>query len=336
MGCCNFFLMDFWNRLAPGETSRDLWTPFNGCEAVPVLAMRGAKDGPTFLVTGGVHGDEYEGPFAAASWFSSLNVSHLCGRVLVLPIINGEAWRAKTRRTPRDNGDLNRCFNLHEVDWRDQKNTMDNESSTRSPMSDAMSDSYTRRLAESVFQAFVSCCDALCDLHSGGAALVHWPLLGWYGGDTHAETWARRAEPMLHPWRIPDAPGVLSYEAHRTGKLAWGAEWGGGARLDLDGAAAYSRALNRLAAQLEMLNDELSTQDTRAAIAGDYQITKTGGLFAPTVSLGEQVREGTVLGNLHDFTTGEKVPLFAERDGLVAGLPHVPLLRAGDRVAYIG
>lgn len=303
-----------WNSLAPGTSARE----WHG--TLPVLAARGARDGPTLLITGGVHGDEYEGPEAIYRLFNRLDPSRLRGRVLAIPVCNVEAWEARSRVTPADGANLNRVF-------------------------PGSSDSHTAQLAEVIFSEFVSNSDALIDLHSGGIALDHLPLIGWYRADEsgEAERLARRFDSRLHPWILPDAPGVLSYEAQRIGKVALGAEWHGGGQLDEAGVDAYLCGLRRLLTALDMLPDKATAipeasdlPDARAPIVGDYQAVQSDGLFVASVRLGDTVHTGDQLGSLRDLLGRQSGTVTAERTGIVAGLAHIPLLRRRDRVAYIG
>jgi hypothetical protein len=240
--------------------------------------------------------------------------------VLAIPVCNVGAWEARSRVSLADGVNLNRVF-------------------------PGSADSPTAQLAEVIFSTFVRSCDALIDLHSGGIALDHLPLIGWYRADEsgEAERLARRFDARLHPWILPDAPGVLSYEAQRIGKLALGAEWRGGGRLDDAGADAYLCGLLRLLSALEMLPDtgidtpaSSGLPDTRIPIGGDYQNVMDDGLFIASAGLGDTVQVGDRLGSLRDTFGRETSVVTAERSGIVAGLANVPLLRSGDRVAYIG
>ncbi len=309
-----------YDRPAPGAIWRGSWDPgVPGMPEIPALVARGTRSGPRLLVTGGVHGDEYEGPAAIYALFNGLDASRLAGSILGLPVVNVAAWEARARLTPADRGDLNRSF--------------------PGPRSDDAT--HTPQLAEAVFERCIRHCDAVIDLHSGGAALIHLPLIGWYRSSAgEAERLARRFGQPFYPWVLPDAAGVLSYEAQRAGKVALGAEWGGGARLDNEGAAAYLSGLRRAMALLDIVGpspaDAVAESDSRAPIAGDYQKTQIGGLFAAGVRLGDPVREGALLGSLTDLLGNCVGEVAAAWSGTVAGLPHIALLRPGDRVAYIG
>jgi N-alpha-acetyl-L-2,4-diaminobutyrate deacetylase len=277
------------------------------------MAARGLRDGPTVLVTGGVHGDEYEGPAAIHHLFNSLQIEGLAGRLWGLPVINMAAWTAKARVDPVDQIDLNRVF----------PGSLD-------------ADGPTCALAAAVFSSFVQQCDVLIDLHSGGVRLVHLPMVGWYAGGSEAERLARAFGRELMPWLIPDVAGVLSYEAQRAGKIALGAEWGGGARLDPAGIDAYTSGVRRVLAMLTGAPIEEGAPDTRRPIAGSYQTVEQGGLFVAGVNLGDHVTPSSVLGQLFDplgVLAAEVKPL---RSGIVAALAHRALLDPGDRVAYIG
>jgi predicted deacylase len=307
-----------WESLAAGETWRGGWETGNlNVPALPVLAARGIEDGPTLLVTGGVHGDEYEGPAAIHALFEAIDTAALRGRLIAVPVVHVAAWEARLRVSPADGQNLNRLF----------------------PGPPTAPAGPTEALAQVVFDMFVRACDVLIDLHSGGAALVHLPMIGWYVGEEGvAKPCARQFGGGLHPWIMPDVPGVLSYEAHRAGKTALGAEWGGGARLDLAGVAAYTSGLRRVLSLLAMLPAplEMVAPDERPPLQGDYQETTQGGLFVPCVALGDRVTQGAPLGVLRDAPGNVIAEVRAERTGMLAALPHIALLRPGDRIAYIG
>ncbi|MCL4861817.1 MAG: succinylglutamate desuccinylase/aspartoacylase family protein [Caldilineaceae bacterium] len=304
-----------WESLALTSTWRGWWQPpVAGLPALPVLAARGRRAGPVVLITGGVHGDEYEGPAAIYSLFNQLDLTTLAGQVIGLPVVNVAAWQAHARTSPGDGVDLNRVF----------------------PGTGDRNAEPSRQLAGEIFERFVRPCDALIDLHSGGARLVHLPMVGWYAGGGEAERLARRFGDGLMPWLIPHVAGVLSCEAHRAGKVAIGAEYGGGARLDPGGVAAYVAGLRRVLALLAGDEPELAPPDTRRPIAGSYQTVEQGGLFVARVNLGDHVTPATVLGQLYSLL-GEAVDeVKAARAGIVAALAHRALLGPGDRVAYVG
>ncbi len=76
---------------------------------LPICVIRNG-DGPTALLTGGNHGDEYEGPVALFDLASSLKPEQITGRIIIVPAMNYPAFIAGTRTSPIDKGNLNRSF----------------------------------------------------------------------------------------------------------------------------------------------------------------------------------------------------------------------------------
>src|SRR5262249_28893828 len=66
--------------------------------------------GPTALVLGGNHGDEYPGPIAILKLMRALQPEQVRGRLILLPALSLPAIRAATRLAPWDGKNLNRCF----------------------------------------------------------------------------------------------------------------------------------------------------------------------------------------------------------------------------------
>jgi N-alpha-acetyl-L-2,4-diaminobutyrate deacetylase len=80
-----------------------------GAIMIPItVAKRGA--GPTALLTGANHGDEYEGPIALFDLSARLDAASITGRVILVPAMNYPAFRAARRTSPIDGGNMNRVF----------------------------------------------------------------------------------------------------------------------------------------------------------------------------------------------------------------------------------
>ena len=100
---------------APGAQHGFLRLPYSrddsawGSVMIPIAVIRGAP-GPTALLTGGNHGDEYEGPIALFDLARTLDPAVVTGAVIILPALNTPAFRAATRTSPIDRGNLNRSF----------------------------------------------------------------------------------------------------------------------------------------------------------------------------------------------------------------------------------
>jgi len=302
----------------PGAKLTTTWSPeVAGLPALTVHRGCGIKAGPHLLITGGVHGDEYEGSTAATEFFEALDPAKLAGTVTVVPVVNVAAWQARTRCTPSDQGNLNRAF-------------------PGNPDGGP-----TEKLAAAVFENFVRSADAVIDLHSGGAAIMHLPMVGVPGNDDRAAAIVASFDHRFYQWRMPDVTGVLSKEAHRAGKIAIGVEWGGGGLLDPKGVtallAALARSLNALGMGDGGFNPTpLSGASPLPPLAGDYQSSPADGIWQAEVELRMSVTAGQTLGCLTDLLSGQSVEVKAERSGIVAALPHLAWVPKGAALAYIG
>src|SRR4051794_7570357 len=78
-----------------------------GALMVPITVVKRGS-GPTALLTGANHGDEYEGPIALFDLARSLRDGEVSGRVIILPAMNYPAFRVGTRTSPIDKGNMNR------------------------------------------------------------------------------------------------------------------------------------------------------------------------------------------------------------------------------------
>ena len=64
---------------------------------IPVCVVRNGS-GPTALLTGANHGDEYEGPVALQNLALNLDPREINGRVIIVPAFNYPAFRAGWRK----------------------------------------------------------------------------------------------------------------------------------------------------------------------------------------------------------------------------------------------
>ena len=80
-----------------------------GAVMIPVTVIANGE-GPTALLTGGNHGDEYEGITALQKLSTSLKAEDVKGRVIIVPMMNTPAAQVGRRTSPMDGGNLNRSF----------------------------------------------------------------------------------------------------------------------------------------------------------------------------------------------------------------------------------
>lgn len=257
---------------------------------IPVYALIGAP-GPTVLFTGGVHGDEYEGPIVLAELLRTLDPATLRGRVLVLPRANLPAARAGRRSSPVDGGNLARLF----------------------PGDPA--GGLTAAIAEAITRLLLPLADAVVDLHAGGASLEYLPC-AW--GRLPAEAaLATRTLDLLQNFGAaltvanpnPQGGGTLVAQALAAGIPAMAAELGGAGALTPASTALARAGCRNVLTALGLLPGTPPTPGRLLCLRPEHFLRSPGfGLFEPAAALGTEVRAGEPAGWLHDPERPEAPP----------------------------
>ena len=89
----------------PHSPHDDAW----GVTRVPIVVIANGN-GPTIVIEGGNHGDEYEGPIVIGELTRDLDPAELQGRLIMMPANNVHAVAASTRTSPVDGLNFNRTF----------------------------------------------------------------------------------------------------------------------------------------------------------------------------------------------------------------------------------
>lgn len=131
----------------PHSRNESAW----GAIMIPICVIRNGP-GPTALLTGANHGDEYEGPVALQSLAWDLEPEDISGRVIIVPYMNYPAFRAATRVSPIDTVNLNRSF------------------------PGAPDGTATLKIADYFHNTLVPMADIVLDYHSGGKSLDFLPF----------------------------------------------------------------------------------------------------------------------------------------------------------------
>src|SRR5690242_20978236 len=89
----------------PHSPHEDAW----GVIPIPICVISNGS-GPTVILEGGNHGDEYEGPIVLGELIRDLDPGAVSGRLIVIPAINLPAVVAARRTSPLDGLNFNRTF----------------------------------------------------------------------------------------------------------------------------------------------------------------------------------------------------------------------------------
>ncbi|PWK74127.1 hypothetical protein C8K44_104299 [Aminobacter sp. AP02] len=296
-----------------------------GTIAIPCCIIANGS-GPTVLLTGGVHGDEYEGQIALGRLCRGIEPSMVRGRLILVPSINLPAALASTRTSPLDGQNLNRIF-----------------------PGDA-DGTPSEQIAYFVENVLAPISDVWFDFHSGGSSLNYLPLVA-----THLfrdEAINRKAGPILDSFGVPlalvwnffDEPRMGKSCAERNGIVYVASEFGGGGSVNLDGLRLCYEGTVRALVSFGVLDADAipvsPPTTTRKLIVrhrDDNIYASSTGVFEPRVALGAEVRSGDPLGDilaLDDLSAKPSTQL-ALNDGIVVCLRHPALVERGDCIAQL-
>lgn len=288
----------------------------------PYVAVHGAKPGPAVLVTAGVHGSEYVSIDAAVRLGATLDPAQVSGTVLVLPLLNPAAfWERTAFVSPIDNLNPNRAF-------------------PGKPKG-----SFTQRLAYHVTEKAIRHADALMDLHGGDIpeALVAFTIFEVTGdADLDARTLAMAqafGQPVLLGQPSGNSPigGTTYSTAARLGIPAILAEEGNAGVYDEALAGGMLAGVENTLRLLGVLPGAVTPQAPQHRYGSFvWAFSKHAGFFKPRCKVGDEVREGDLLGIVGDFFGNTVEEIRAEASGRILFLTISAAVGAPGLLLAIG
>jgi predicted deacylase len=319
---------DYWVTLEHGTMWGNYWIPLT------VMVGPQAKPGEGVVAIGSTHGNEYEGPVAIKNLLSKINLADVTGRIVLIPVLNPEAFRTGTRDSVGADGvNLNRAF----VDG-----------AGKSPALAGV----THRIAKFIREAIWPQVHVVLDLHSGGH-LIRFSHCASYHPvedpelDRKIDRAARRfGVPLIMNYQN-ETPGLLTSEAERLGKITVGTELGWGAAVDLRGvrwgtqgvlAAAIDNG--QLKGSLPDIDHHADGSQVKAAIVDRecYTSAPFPGHFEELIPCGTRVKEGETIGYLHDFARLDDAPwpCKAGVEGVIVGTAWGAVVQQGQHIVCVG
>jgi N-alpha-acetyl-L-2,4-diaminobutyrate deacetylase len=287
---------------------------------IPVAVIRNGS-GPTALLTGANHGDEYEGPIALVDLARSLSPNDVQGRIIVVPFMNFPAFRAGRRVSPIDGGNMNRLF----------------PGRPDGGVSEKIADYFTRTL--------LPLADIVLDFHSGGRTLDFLPFAACHllpDKAQEARCMAAR-DAFAAPYSVAmleiDAASMYDTAAEELGKTFVTTELGGGTSTAQTVAIA-KRGVRNVLKHAGILAGEIERAPSVELAMPDadcFIFSESEGLVEPVVDLGQQVRSGDVLARIHSTARlgADPAEYRAKRDGILAARHFPGLCGMGDCLAVV-
>ncbi len=310
----------------PGKHHGHLRLPYSrddsawGSVMIPITVVQGGP-GPTALLTGGNHGDEYEGPIALHDMACRLDPAVVSGRVILLPSMNHPAFLAGRRTSPLDGGNLNRLFPGRPAG------------------------SVTEKIADYVARALVPMADIVLDYHSGGRTLDFLPFAASHVLDDPAQDEACAAAaaafgaPFTMRMREIDAAGMFDTEVEAQGKVFVTTELRGGGTASAESVAIAKRGARNILHHAGILPGAPEVPPSlRLEMPEDcFVFAPCGGLLEPAVDLGAAVERGALLARIWpmDRTGAAPVACHAPGTGLLAARHFPGQVQIGDCLAVV-
>ncbi len=293
-----------------------------GAVMIPITVAKQGS-GPTALLTGGNHGDEYEGPIALFDLAQRLKAEEIRGRVIIVPGMNYPALRAATRTSPIDRGNMNRSF----------------PGKPDGTVTEKIADFFQRRL--------VPLADVVLDVHSGGKTLEFVPFAAAHVLPDKAQE-ARcfaAVEAFAAPFSMSmleiDNVGMYDTAVEAQGKVFVTTELGGGGSSTARTVAIARRGVRNLLIHAGILRGEPEHGATvhLDMPSGDcFTFSESDGLLEPCADLGDLVAAGQVLARVHavERTGAAPAEYRAGIGGILTGRHFPGLIKSGDCLAVIG
>lgn len=277
----------------PHSPHEDAW----GAITIPVAVVRNGT-GPTVLLSGGVHGDEYEGPIAEAELVRTLDPAELRGRLIVVPSLNAPAAFAGNRLSPADGLNMNRTF-------------------PGDPFGSA-----SQQISYYAEHVLYPMADLVMDLHSGGSSLQILPsAIVEPCPDAAAERRNLEAcltfdAPFTVRMAVAGDPRTSTAAAVRQGRVVIGSELGGSGIASPEGIEVARRGIRNVLVALGMLEPRhrLDPAGSRTRLlsvppATGRVLAPCPGVFIPAQRLGEQVQAGAIAGWIHSLAEPWREPI---------------------------
>lgn len=305
--------------LVPHSHNDSAW----GAVRIPIIHLK-RGEGPGLLLTGGTHGDEFEGQIVLGELARSLRAEHIRGRVIIIPSLHMPACRTGTRVSPIDGRDLNRCF-------------------PGDP-----SGSFAQMLAHYVTHRLLPLVETNIDLHSGGRSLDCLPCTMSHLLDDAPTLDRTRAlaaafgAPLHVMNREVDGAFTFQSTAERLGVISMSSELGGSGKVSLDGLGIARRGVRNAMIHLGILHDrpertDVPTRYMAIEAAGDYGFSPMEGIYCPRLALGSRVEAGQTLGAVYSIEDplSEPMSITASRAGLLWCQRGQGRIAAGDASAIV-
>lgn len=296
--------------------------------SIPVLVLRGKKEGPTLWINCLVHGDELNGALASWELFHELSVDDVAGNLVITPVSNPLAFEHRDKIADIDLIDMDTTFPGDPKGLFAQRTAYVLFEEIKKHANYLLHfhtlHTHFKAVAYTVSKIVPQADQAIID-KSREMALA-------FGCETNCVVDLATATGEL--------PGVtrgaLDITCIQHNIPAFMAEVGSGGKIDRKFVAIAKQGVINLMIYLGMMEGTLSRPEKqyiitkRKFLRSDY-----GGFTTVKVEPGEVVEAGQVLAETHYFGPEIHTTTFQEKAYVIAAREN-PVVNTGDRLAFVG
>lgn len=292
-----------------------------GSVMIPITVIANGE-GPTALLTGANHGDEYEGPIALQELAVSLRPDDITGRVIILPMMNLPAFSAGLRCSPIDDANMNRSF-------------------PGSPTG-----TVTQKICHYIAKVLVPKADIVLDFHSGGRTLDFLPFAAAHILEDKMQQAACMAamQAFNAPYSMQmleiDNVGMFDTEVESQGKVFVTTELGGAGTATARTVAIARKGIRNLLIHAGILSGEIEQAASVQLDMPDdscFVFSHVSGLVEYLVELGDPVAKDQPIARVWpmDRTGQPPIECRALIDGILTARHVAGHIKVGDFVALV-
>lgn len=280
---------------------------------IPVIVSRARLDGPTVLLSAGLHGDELNGvDIVRQIVHRGMNVPKR-GTIICIPVINIFGFINQSREFP-DGRDMNRVF------------------------PGSKTGSLAGRFAHYLVNYILPHVDYAIDFHAGGASRFNAPQIRIAPENLELEELATIFHPPFLLYSTQIAGSFRNACAKKGIKMLL---FEGGKSLDINSDVSEMgvEGTKRFLHSFDMLKDEFSIcppkEDMTIITNSIWVRAKRSGLLHDQVKIGSYVEKGAVLAEVSDPYGKENTTIKAPNAGYVINVNDAPIVYQGDAVFHI-
>jgi len=301
--------------IVPGEKKQVIFSkyelPSQSIIETPAYVFRSLHEGPTILLSAGMHGEETNG-IETLRQLIKLDIvqNPLRGSIIVIPVLNIVSFIFSQRDLP-DGRDLNRCF-----------------PGTRKG-------SLGSRIAFDIMQNILPVIDLGVDFHTGGAKINNYPQIRCVFDEPKNIELARLFAP---PFIInsPYREGSFRMEAARLGKNILVFEAGESQRFNNTAINEGLYGCQRLLKNLNMIKAELPQPHTIIIGKDKWLRASEAGMFRTHKKFGSFFEKDEIIGIISDPYNKNEISVIAPENGFIIGINNKPVVHVGEALLHIG